>query len=420
VGIIFSNKKCNMIKPIALFGLFFSVCEFAEAQWNTSGTNIYNTNSGNVGIGTNTPAYILEVRKDQAGVTNMGIRNLLSGNNTARYDLSTYSPNSYVLSALNENNGSPFYQFSVGSAITSAFFDAPEFNWRSASGSNYLKIANNGNVGIGTTSPVSSLDVYWPASSTLQQGLFLHSGSFGTSTNAANSYFLKMQDDGNGVTKFLVRGDGSVGIGTATPSNKLTVATGSAGDGIWVTGVGTTNLGLFNNMTQGAWNALTQPGDNMLLWKGSAPDNSNAGGFVIAPWSNSNPGIGIRISPAGYVGIGTSDTKGYQLAVNGSAIFTKAVVKLYPNWPDYVFKKEYHLPSLDSVAAYIQRHQHLPEMPSADSVAKDGLDLGSNQAALLKKIEELTLYIIKQNEGLKAQQERIDRLEKLVEQQNKK
>lgn len=99
----------------------------------------------------------------------------------------------------------------------------------------------------------------------------------------------------------------------------------------------------------------------------------------------------------GTVGIGTTDTKGYKLAVNGSAIFTKAVVKSYANWPDYVFDKDYTLMPLDSVEAFVQANGHLPEIPSADEVSKTGIDLGDNQTKLLQKIEELTLYLINQS-----------------------
>jgi hypothetical protein len=131
----------------------------------------------------------------------------------------------------------------------------------------------------------------------------------------------------------------------------------------------------------------------------------------------------MRIDQFGNVGIGTTNTQGYALAVNGSAIFTKAVVKLYANWPDYVFLPEYRLPSLDSVSTYLRANHHLPEMPGADSVAKTGLDLGANQVVFLKKLEELTLYIIdqdkrireleEQNKQLRTQQAKIDRLEQL-------
>jgi hypothetical protein len=116
----------------------------------------------------------------------------------------------------------------------------------------------------------------------------------------------------------------------------------------------------------------------------------------------------LRVQANGELGIGITDTKGYKLAVNGSAIFTKAVVKAYANWPDYVFHSNYRLPSLSEIEKYIQLHHHLPEVPVAAEVKKDGLNLGDNQALLLKKIEELTLYLIEQNNKLEAQSNKLE------------
>ena len=49
------------------------------------------------------------------------------------------------------------------------------------------------------------------------------------------------------------------------------------------------------------------------------------------------------------------------------------------------------------IEQFISRHKHLPDVPSAETVKKNGVDLGDNQAVLLRKIEELTLYIIEQD-----------------------
>lgn len=122
-----------------------------------------------------------------------------------------------------------------------------------------------------------------------------------------------------------------------------------------------------------------------------------------------------RLLANGSLGIGTTDTKGYLLAVNGSAIFTSARVKTYSNWPDFVFARDYRLPSLDSLSSFIQDHHHLPGIPSADSVQASGIDIGGTEAALLKKIEELTLYVIDQNKKLEAQQAEIRYLEQLID-----
>ncbi len=72
----------------------------------------------------------------------------------------------------------------------------------------------------------------------------------------------------------------------------------------------------------------------------------------------------------GNVGIGTTDTKGNKLAVNGTAIFTKVTVKPYSSWPDYVFHTSYSLRPLSEVEQYIKQYHHLREVPTAAEVEK--------------------------------------------------
>lgn len=108
-----------------------------------------------------------------------------------------------------------------------------------------------------------------------------------------------------------------------------------------------------------------------------------------------------RLDAYGNFSIGTKDAKGYKLAVNGPAIFTKAVVKASANWPDYVFDSAYQLPTLESISNFIQENKHLPDMPAGSTVEKSGHDLGEMQMLLLKKVEELTLYVIEQEKQMK-------------------
>lgn len=61
---------------------------------------------------------------------------------------------------------------------------------------------------------------------------------------------------------------------------------------------------------------------------------------------------------------------------------------------DYVFEPDYDLTSLDSLALFIRTNKHLPEIPSAQEMLQKDLEVGSFQIDLLKKIEELTLYVI--------------------------
>ena len=85
------------------------------------------------------------------------------------------------------------------------------------------------------------------------------------------------------------------------------------------------------------------------------------------------------------------------------------------NVPDYVFEADYALPSLSEVAAFIDANRHLPDVPSAADVARDGLDLTQMQLSQLKKIEELTLYTLEQEARLEAQAREIADLRRLVE-----
>ncbi len=96
----------------------------------------------------------------------------------------------------------------------------------------------------------------------------------------------------------------------------------------------------------------------------------------------------------GTVGIGTSDTKGYKLGVDGSIVCEELKVKLSQNWPDYVFADDYKLPSLKEVENSIQQNKHLPGIPSAKEIHEDGINVGEMQKLLMQKIEELTLYVI--------------------------
>jgi len=101
----------------------------------------------------------------------------------------------------------------------------------------------------------------------------------------------------------------------------------------------------------------------------------------------------LRIDAYGNVGIGTNNPD-VKLAVNGD-IRAKRVKVTATNWPDYVFHPSYPLPGLMEVADFIHQHQHLPGVPSQAEVQREGsVDVGAINETLLKKIEELTLYMI--------------------------
>ena len=114
----------------------------------------------------------------------------------------------------------------------------------------------------------------------------------------------------------------------------------------------------------------------------------------------------LRINDdTGNVGIGTTDTQGFKLGVNGKIAATEVKVALYTNWSDFVFEKGYNLPTLKEVEKHIEEKGHLENIPSAEEVAENGFFLGEMDAKLLQKIEELTLYTIEQEKELETQRE---------------
>ncbi|NOW99182.1 hypothetical protein [Mucilaginibacter sp. SG564] len=206
---------------------------------------------------------------------------------------------------------------------------------------------------------------------------------------------------------------GNVGIGTQTPSAKLSL------------GIPTGNKKLFIYDSGADASGFGQGLFEFRIFGAASSTNHISFGKYDLP----NDGFSeqMRLDNAGNLFIGTTDPKGYKLAVNGSVIATSVTVKAVGNWPDYVFKKDYQLPSLQEIKAYIDQHQHLPEIPSEEQIAKEGLNLGEMNKLLMKKVEELTLYLIElkeENERFKKnqnlQQMQIDQLNSLLGHKEKK
>jgi hypothetical protein len=99
------------------------------------------------------------------------------------------------------------------------------------------------------------------------------------------------------------------------------------------------------------------------------------------------------------------------MRVNGTITATEVTVKT-DVWADYVFKPSYKLMPLNQVEQFVKTNNHLPEIPSAAEVQKDGLSLGEMQNKLLQKVEELTLYMIEQQKTINQQNAKIEELEK--------
>jgi hypothetical protein len=100
----------------------------------------------------------------------------------------------------------------------------------------------------------------------------------------------------------------------------------------------------------------------------------------------------------------------YGLYVEKGILASQVKVAL-PNtndWSDYVFNHDYKLMPLAKLKTNIAKHKHLPDVPSAQEVSEEGIDLGKMDATLLRKIEELTLYILAQDKKIQELEERVN------------
>jgi hypothetical protein len=338
--------------------------------------------SGNVGIGTTSPTAKLEV--NQAGGA--------SGQNVA---LKTWAGNGY------NYFGNTQIQFSYGGgggynhAIKSRHQSAgipgnaiDFFLWQpgdpiNGEGSLNTMTLNGGNVGIGTVSPNAKVHINGSGGGTtdlLVNGRITTgdaSNAGGMWVNSSQNMFVGASSAStlgfynNGAWRMIVDNGGNVGIGTTSPQYKLEVH-------------GTTIIGQYTNgmAVIDAFNSYAYFGCN-------------------------NASNGIAVGPNGYVGIGTTSPDA-RLAVAGQVHAQEVKVSITVPGPDYVFDKDYKLTSLDEIKTYIDQNKHLPEIPSAKEMEKNGVQLGEMNMLLLKKIEELTLYVIelkKEVEELKENQQ---------------
>lgn len=357
-----------------------------------------------IGIGTTSPAAsaMLHINSSTKGLL---IPRLTSAQRTAiaspANGLQVYDTNT---NSFWYYNGSAWAQIGAGGG--GSYWDV--------NGSGSIYNSNAGNVGVGTQFPWAKLTVngngYFTGNSisydfSEQGGYYFNGGAINLATPVSAIESKAILVDGNSIQSYTIDTDdqsaddyatafsinplgGNVGIGTASPlpNSKFTLQT----DGDYATAMTIRN-------PSGSASFETYIGGPI---NGNTISLGTQGDMPIAIFTNG--ANRMFISSAGNVGIGT-DNPTYKLSVNGNIRSKEVVVEA--GWADYVFANDYKLKTLDEVENFIRQHHHLPNIPSAEEIEKNGLHIGDVQKRMMEKIEELTLYVIdlkKEMEMLKS------------------
>jgi hypothetical protein len=205
-----------------------------------------------------------------------------------------------------------------------------------------------------------------------------------------------------GITKFGVN-NGNIGIGYNTPIFKLHTISSVPGVALFNTS-STGNTGNISILNGSNYNYGVV---GVVSGNGTVSNDVYALGYS----SNANSSFNnvLNWTSTGNVGIGNSNPDA-KLTVTGLVHAQEVKVTVNDPGPDYVFEKNYKLTALEEIKNYVEQNKHLPEVPSAAAMEKNGVQLGEMNMLLLKKIEELTLYVIEQNKKDQKQQQQIEKL----------
>lgn len=393
-----------MKKLIFSLSLLLSFSTLLHAQWTTSGTVTSTTNS--IGIGTTSPASPLDIQVNTNLTTGINLTNSSAGS-AARTRLTFFNDANYALINLNSTT----YTTDPNSLVIYAPLTGGGSLIFGTAANERMRIANNGNIGIGTTNPATLLHIATTAGPVLTLD---KTGVQAWRLDASQGSDFRLWNTSVGTAPLTVQAaTGNVGIGTIAPDEKL-VVNGNI-KAVLSTYLPAKNIAMIKQLDfSGPTGAMNWTLRGVYQYPNGVLGNADGGDLdVIKSW-NGNTILGTKTdgTPLGNIGIGIINPQN-KLDVNGT-IHSKAVNIDLNGWNDYVFKKDYQLRPLSEVKAYIDQNQHLPEIPSEQEMVKKGLDVGEMNKLLMKKVEELTLYLIEKDQQVKEQNKRIDDQQKQI------
>jgi hypothetical protein len=397
------------IAPL-IFSFLFSF--ELNAQWTTSGSTIY-YNGGNVGIGTLSPSTLFHVNGDiTAGNAAGGYHLIINDVSTARWAL-----------------GAGGYGFHIANDYPSAWTDRVFISQAGNIGIGTIspndKLEINGNLRLNSGSTDGARFIWLGGTGGTQEY---------RARLAPDGHLAFFPGEGIATTLALTQ-NGNVGIGTTTPQSKLTVngdgiSLGNNGNTVFINGnVNNNNTGQLAIYS----NSSATNGSFIYLWNKENTYPYKSGSIDLVSYGISGHGIrfgnynttsswtvSMVLTKDGKLIVGNPDnvqTPGnYKLYVQ-DGILTEKIKVAFKNtgdWSDYVFKEGYPLMPLNNLEKYVSKNFHLPGIPSAEQVVKSGVDLGEMDSKLLGKIEELSLYIIDMNKKIEQQQREIEELKEII------
>jgi hypothetical protein len=329
----------------------------------TYGTVLSARNNGRVGIGTGAPETTLHVKGAVRGNNNGALRiDTGSGyvdigpQNTSYAHLFTDRVAYYFNKELRVDTGH------IGS-------HNEDLKLRTSGVDRIFVRQTDGFVGIGTSGPTALLDV---------------NGDVIAGSNGGNLYVGAAGDririDASGSTGYMAYQSGIRAIDFDEDETWL------HGGDLFVNATGLVGIGVTTPTEKLHVNGKVRASEGFVLPDGTVIDSFGDVGL----WSSAHGGVFYE---GGNVGIGT-DTPQTLLSVDGT-VTAKEIVVTTDGWADFVLDGTYQPMGLSKLDAFIKQYKHLPNIPTEDDVAENGLAVGALQSRLLQKIEELTLYVIK-------------------------
>ncbi len=358
--------------------------------------------SQNVGIGTPTPLQKLHVkgiaRIDAAGVSSGdAVISMYSGSTNDQSYINFYNSFSAISPSAYFGYSAPSDYSMWSNGSTTAYLKSEGLGISNSTPLTKLHITGGQDAGFGATS-----NGYIMNGTVTGANLVIDNNELLARNNGRKADMYLQNDSGNVIlctnNQGIVGVGSSIGIQTTTPYTRLHILGGQDA------GMSTNTSNGYIMMGSGTGANLIIDNNEIIARNNTTPGGAGADLFIQHDEGNillcglEQGGVGIGLTA------GSSIPLGYMLAVDGKIISEEVKVQLSGNWPDYVFDNKYKLLSLNELKNFIVVNKHLPNIPSAAEVEKNGIELGDMQKRMMEKIEELTLYILdlqKQVEELK-------------------